>query len=186
MRTIRTILVLSLSLCCAGCGENPKEIFQACEKGDLAKVKAIVSAHPDSVKLLSEVGKMPPLYSAAVGGNPEIAEFLIAKGAEVNRLFPEGATGNTPLHLAIQKNHLKMVEALVKGGADVNKKNGMGFPMLHAAIQNKKSLEIIEFLISKGADVKAKEDFNGRTALELARKNNDPKLIELLEKHGAK
>jgi cytohesin len=61
-------------------------------------------------------------------------------------------------------------------------KGGIGSPVLCVAIQNGHG-DIVEMFLSWGADPNEK-DISGRTSLHLAARKGDPKLIELLLKHG--
>ena len=55
--------------------------------------------------------------NAALSGQKEIVELLIAKGADVNAMRFDG----TPLHLAI--GHKEIIKILIAKGADVNSKS---------------------------------------------------------------
>ena len=78
---------------------------------------------------------MTPLHCAARESHNEIAELLIAKGADVNA---KDRQGMTPLHFAAIKRHNKeikeIVELLIAKGADVNAKTDDGGTPLNAAI----------------------------------------------------
>ena len=61
------------------------------------------------------------LHWAAAGGQNEIVELLIAKGADVNATDGDG---DTPLHLAGNSTATKEIaELLIAEGADVNATN---------------------------------------------------------------
>jgi cytohesin len=148
-----------------------------------------------------------PLHSAAFNGHKEIAELLIAKGADVNVL---NAGGYTPLDLAnnnpeiadlLRKHGGKTAEELnvlfdaakkgdteavkqhLAAGADVNAKTDNGMTPLHdAAYRGHK--EIAELLIDKGADVNSKDKY-GTTPLHMAASNGDKEIAELLINNGA-
>jgi ankyrin repeat protein len=125
-----------------------------------------------------------PLYAVAGGGHKEIAELLIAKGADVN---PKREDGATPLLIASVAGHKEVAELLIAKGADVNAKDKKGWTLLqHAVMMSKR--EIVDLLITKGADVNAKvapsdRFFKGKTPLDLASKDE---IADLLRKHGAK
>jgi ankyrin repeat protein len=63
------------------------------------------------------VGGITPLHYAA---SKEIAELLIAKGADLNA---KDNNGWTPLHEAARKGHKEVVELLIAKGADLNAKD---------------------------------------------------------------
>lgn len=60
--------------------------------------------------------KETPLHKAAAGGEKceEVAQVLLSKGADVNAVNEKGLT---PLDIALNKQHAKMVEILKKHGA---------------------------------------------------------------------
>ena len=60
-----------------------------------------------------------PLHLSTIRGHKEIAELLIAKGADVNAKLQDGFT---PLHYAADEGHKEVVELLIAKGADVNAK----------------------------------------------------------------
>jgi ankyrin repeat protein len=63
------------------------------------------------------------------------------------------ADGSTPLSLALNLKHNDLVQTLIKGGSDVNIRNGE-MTLLHQAII-KESAETAIFLLEQGADINA-------------------------------
>ena len=114
---------------------------------------------------------------------PREAEKLIAQGADVNALMPEG---KSPLaHIAIWGN-TDVAQVLLNHGADPNgSAKREAFP-LGIAAQNGHD-EMVRLLLAKGADVNAQDQW-GQTALhravgpDVARRSN---VIETLVDHGA-
>jgi cytohesin len=68
------------------------------------------------------------LHFAAGGGHKEVAELLIAKGADVNAKV--AIWGRTPLHFAAWNGHKEVAELLIAKGANVNARDaGGGTPL---------------------------------------------------------
>ena len=127
---------------------------------------------------------MDSFASAAFDGHKEIAELLIAKGADVNaRSSPFGMT---PLLGAAAGSHKEIVELLISKDADVNAKNLSEWTPLHSAANNGHK-EIVGLLIANGADVNVKESSGGMgmTPLHLAVNNHQKEIVELLIAAGA-
>ena len=70
------------------------------------------------------------LNEAALKGQTEIADILIAKGASVSVRDRSGAT---PLHQAALKGNLRIAALLLEHGAAVDARDGDGATPLHAA-----------------------------------------------------
>jgi len=86
------------------------------------------------------------LYHAVIRAHQDIAEMLLAAGADVN----VGAGGSPAIHGAVMFNQPAMVEWLAAHGADVNIKNYEGLTPLAAALKQGK-MEITELLRQRRA-----------------------------------
>ncbi len=122
-----------------------------------------------------------PLHYAALHGHKEVAEVLMANGADVNA---RDSSGQTPLHFAVAGGRKEIAGLLVSKGADVNARNNSGETPLHLAVHNGRN-EIAELLIAKGAELEAK-DKNGNTPLQRAVHWKRDAIGEILRKAGAK
>ena len=131
------------------------------------------------------------LIAAAMQGNRELIELLVASGANVNaknqivdsKEYEYG--DSTALTIAAGQDHKKCVETLVRLGADVNKANHQGFTPLIAAAENcRDNTDTVRFLIDSGADVNA-TDFVDETALIRSAQSCNTLKIKLLLELGA-
>jgi ankyrin repeat protein len=123
--------------------------------------------------------------AALYGGNRAVAEFLIAKGLDVNtKCTAHGkAKDTTPLHAAAGKDNIEVTEVLIRNGAVLEAKVFKNhYTPLHVAARNNKK-RVAELLIAKGAEVNAKTKY-GETSLDLAISNGNEELADLLRKHG--
>ena len=114
LTTIAAVLVV-------GCGP-PKppdiSIHQAAKGGNIEAVKQHLNDGADvELKCVNCGGTV--LGHAAFGGHKEIAELLIAKGADVNA---KDSARWTPLLHAADEGHKEVAELLIAKGADVNAK----------------------------------------------------------------
>lgn len=160
---------------------------------------AVEFAHKEMVKLLLMHGANPSLKDSSSNGvtplheaffnfdkpvEEEIAELLIANGADVNA---RDSLGNTPLIALINygKGNKKIAELLIEKGADVNSISNGGNAPLRCAVANQDK-EMIELLIKKGANVNQRNSYGG-TVLMQASILLPPKveIVELLLSAGA-
>ena len=111
----------------------------------------------------------------------EIAELLIAKGADVNT---KNIIGMTPLHYTAAAGQREVAELLLTKGADANSQNPptLETPLYSAADAGQR--EVAELLLAKGADVDAKT-FDSFTPLHAAAQNGHKDVVELLLDKGA-
>ena len=77
-----------------------------------------------------------PLLWAARFGQSQVAELLIAEGADVNA---KNVVGQTPLHWAAMAGHKEIIELLIAVGAEVNAWGGFGRTPLDVAIKYNKT-----------------------------------------------
>ncbi len=107
-----------------GCGPSEAELalMDAAAVGDIEAVKQHLADGMDVNAKEGEIGGTP-LHFAAWKGHNEIAELLIANGADVNvKTFK----GGTPLFYAAANGHKEIAELLIAAGADVNAKDILG------------------------------------------------------------
>ncbi len=141
------------------------------------------------IELLHKHGASESLYDAIGAGDINLVKKMIANGADVNTKTDGWLIA--PIHLALRED---ICELLIASGAEINVKSGQmdifgnmkdgGWTPLHVACFEGNQ-EVAELLIANGAAVNDKTR-NKLTPLDLAGRNNQPEVIELLQKHGGK
>jgi ankyrin repeat protein len=118
-------------------------IHQAAKEGNIVAVKQHLAAGTNANVWDKQLGETP-LHGAASRDHKEIAELLIAKGADVNA---KNRNGSTPLHNAAIGGHNETVKLLLANGAGLYTKNKLGkTPQDYA---NGKTKEIIQIHIAR-------------------------------------
>jgi ankyrin repeat protein len=159
----------------------PLELHEAAALGQLERVKHRVEKDPSQAKSYSPDG-FPVIALAAVFGHLEVAEYLFAKGADVNAAATNG-TGYNALTGAVASGHTAIVAWLLANGADPNYRYGAGYsPLLTAAANG--HLGIVSILLASGADLQAKTN-DGKTALSFSEERGHRDVTEFLRGHGA-
>jgi uncharacterized protein len=93
----------------------PLDFFTACVLGRVEQVAAELASDPGRASARG-VHELPVLYFAAIGGSSEIAERLLAGGADVNARAEAAA----PIHGAVMGGSVDMVRLLLERGADAS------------------------------------------------------------------
>jgi len=117
------------------------------------------------------------LRAAVLDWNASCAEILIAKGARVNAV--ERGTHATVLITAAFQNDNKMVDALLKAGANPNLGDEMLMIPLHYAAAWGYD-EIVDKLMCAGSNPNM-PDMNDCTPLQLARARGHNRTVDLLQ-----
>ncbi|CAF1132972.1 unnamed protein product [Adineta ricciae] len=104
-----------------------------------------------------------PLHIAAHYGNLEVAQLLIARGADVNYAASQNIT---PLHVASKWGKENLVKLLLEKGAQIDAKTKDGLTPLHCAARSGHD-QVVDLLLESGAPFGAKTK-NGLSALHMA------------------
>ena len=138
----------------------------------------------DLVAMLRDRGAVLDVFEAAVVGDVDRLDALIADADPVNAYSAEGWT---PLHLACFFGRADAAGLLLDHDADmhaVSTDTTMRNTPLHAAIAGRRDHAVITRLLDRGADVNAVGG-GGITPLHLAASRGDVPLIDLLLARGA-
>jgi len=157
------------------------DIFAAVSSGKTDAVKRLMPT--DAVNARDPHDGYTPLHVAIRQESAEIAELLLAHGADVNA---KDKYGDTPLHTACHGRPIELVRILLKHGADVNAKSTTGHTPLHFAAFDTYGTEVASLLLTHGAEVNAKLKDDGSTPLDIAVTDRRGGMADLLRKHGGR
>ena len=123
-----------------------------------------------------------PVADAAMRGDAEAVEALIARGADVN--VPQG-DGMTALHWAAERADAALVRVLLEAGADVGAVTRIGdYTPLHLAAKAG-SAGTVEALLEAGSDPHAVTATGDVNAMHFAAGAGSAEAIAFLSRHGA-
>ena len=155
---------------------------------------ACADNYPDIAHLLLEYGADPYhvekggktcLMLASFSGHIEVLTILLkSKHVQLQKLINVQSKGGWTA-LALAYEHPKAVELLLKHGADVNIATNQRWTPLMLACQRDGCPETVELLLEYKADPNIQGQY-GLSAYTLARWNKNKRLMEILEKAGAK
>lgn len=178
--------------------------------GTLPAAQVLIRAGAD-ITIKDQTDQTMLMY-AAMGGNPEMVKFLLAKGLDINA---KDASNNTALyHSLYNTNDPSIAEYLITRGIELDTIDNEGWSTLMTAIvrDNKKiaqilirkrihidniskegtnalmlasyrgHIDIVRQLIALGVDPDLK-DKEGKTALDHAKEENHTHIVRLLEKY---
>jgi ankyrin repeat protein len=141
---------------------------------------AAFQGHLECVKILMEEGKVDPntkdelggspLMRACAGDHPDIAEYLLAAGADMRmiqtahlsakyRIIPDNEPATDALVFAAGSEALQCVKLLVKHAEEIGlNTTNLVTPLVLAVAAHTNSLEILDFLLETGGYYQAKHD----------------------------
>jgi ankyrin repeat protein len=131
------------------------------------------------------------LLTAVGNGSQAVVEILLAHKADVNEAFTKLTPGKTPLHVAVERGYVHLVNLLLSAGANPNVKDIQARTPLMEAVE-KHSVAMVKALLEAKADPNA-QDGGGTTALGLTKDSQDASsgeaaavatITDLLRAHG--
>lgn len=124
-------------------------VHLACSQGATDIIKLMFKLQPEE-KLTClascDAQKMTPLHCAAMFDHPEIVEYLIAEGSDINMIDREK---RSPLLLAASRAGWRSVHCLIRLGADIYMKDVNRRNVLHLVVMNGGRLEEFANEVSK-------------------------------------
>jgi ankyrin repeat protein len=190
LRAARCGLLAGALACAAPAAAAPPELppsayvfYEAASKGDTATVRSMLADTP-GLAMLKYKNNVTALHAAAFADEPSTVEMLIRRGAFVDARG--GQQRLTPLFIAVQQGHRRVVEALLAHRADPNATgsvpgdfgaNNMR-PLHIAAISGR--TDITDLLVRRGAIIGPKSS-TGATACDYARQYGGAPVMFLLE-----
>ena len=154
------------------------ELLSAAREGDAAQVVKL--ARKDEVNLRDPDGTSALMWVVR-RDDLSGARALLRAGAEVDA---SNANGVTALHLACGNGNVEMISLLLDAGAGIENTDGAGETPLMSAVRSG-AAEAARLLIGRGANINARETQFQQSALMLAARGEEPRMVELLLKAGA-
>ena len=179
------------------CGAAPSEIrvwsgnHHTHRPEEAVDLQKWIARHPDRINRQYGAFCDTPLHSAARFGREDLADLLIAAGANVEA---RNELDERPLHASATYGRPTVAKLLVARGADVDARGPGGKTPLHTAAFGvgqpsdvEARLEVAKLLLAAGADVNAREPGSGFMPLRYATSwgSRNTAMADLLLSHGA-
>lgn len=180
-----------------GCGNAPSEIrvwaFNNYSRRpeEAVNLQKSIARHPGRINKQYGAFCDTPLHLTARFGRDDLAEPLIAAGADVEA---RNKLDERPLHTSAKYGCPAVVKLLLARGADVNARGPGGKTPLHAAAFGlggqsnvEARIEVAKLLLAAGANVNAREPGSGFTPLRYATsyESRNTAMADLLIAYGA-
>ena len=160
--------------------DGPTPLIMAARSGYVDTVRAFLNASRIKLNINKhDCDYQTALICAAIYGHDEVVEELVRyPGIDLNVLSDSEGTA---LMAACARGYYKIVQTLLRAGADLSKTRYDGVNALMWASEHGYS-SIVQLLFEHGADVTLRNN-EGKTALDFVRPGSE--LAHLLMAHGA-
>jgi len=155
-------------------------LHDACRTGAIDDVRRILDAEPDLLNRPRPDDGCAPLHHAAFGGQLEVVDELLRRGASVGA---RDRTGYTPLHYSAIAGATDVARRLIAEGVDLHAPNDSNTSVLHMAAAGG-SLDLVDELLERGLapDI---ENLYGETPLHRAAQRDRLDVVRRLADLGA-
>jgi ankyrin repeat protein len=163
-------------------GYQPLHFAAQC--GNVAMISFLIEkgAHVYSARTKKE-GISPFHVAVDCGHIDAVHAFIDSKTVSVNMKTKLKQGGQAPIHRAIKKSHLRIVELLIEKGASIETKDSEGRQAIHYAAQADDP-NVLEYVIKQGAHIDVMENC-GRRAIHYAIYSKKEENVRILLKFGA-
>ncbi|XP_072016156.1 E3 ubiquitin-protein ligase MIB2-like [Amphiura filiformis] len=161
-----------------GGGSSPKVLVAAAAKGDVSKVKELVSSNPRWVDFRDDDKGYTALHVSSHEGHIDVVKVLVAANAN---LEIKDADGDTALAFSCYGNKPSITRFLLERGSSVHAVNRIGKSSLHTAV-GKGNSACASILINQGANVNLRDN-EGNTPMMTAIESEDESTIDVLADH---
>ena len=131
------------------------QLFDAAEKGDVAKLAALLDANPDKLRARNKPYAWTLLHVAAHNGRLAVVDLLLKRGLDVNSR--EKGDDTYAMHWAAAAAHLDVVRRLADAGGDVvghgddHELEVIGWATCWNESDDDAHRAVADFLVSRGA-----------------------------------
>jgi ankyrin repeat protein len=161
-----------------------KYMLLLCADGELSKLCDAVGKFVAASAMITDpagCGGFSLLSVASGAGHLEVAQYLVANGADVNCKWSDGTTA---VFMASQEGHADVVRFLVGNGANINASGGTKNATPLYVASGEGHLDVVQCLLESGADanlaVRGTDDMDGATPLYIASGNGHLDVVRLL------
>jgi hypothetical protein len=167
---IRSTLVASICFVLSGCAafiQGPgTPLARAAHEGNVEEMRRLIATGADPNEF--DASSQTPLHWAARGGHPlgphhcrgeapdrpDIVSVLIDAGADIKAVdrraaIPGGASGWSPLHIALHHEQFQTAARLLERGADAGAHSRQGVSVLAMAADEGAPKELIEAIVAR-------------------------------------